>query len=59
MKRGVMAVAVLLACVGCRDAGGPAPAPGVGPGSGSGSVEQELGSIESTVDSMESELAGD
>ncbi|MBM7770654.1 hypothetical protein JOD54_000858 [Actinokineospora baliensis] len=53
MRRALAAVALLLACAACQDTGStPAPSNG-------GSVEQELGSIESTLDNVESELAGD
>ncbi|GLW92434.1 hypothetical protein [Actinokineospora globicatena] len=53
MRRAVVAAAVLLGCVACQDTGST-PAPG-----GTGSVEQDLGGIESTLDNVESELAGD
>ncbi|SES25718.1 hypothetical protein [Actinokineospora terrae] len=54
MRRALVAAVLLLGCAACQDTG---PA-GTGPGS-SGSVEQELGGIESTLDNVESELAGD
>lgn len=51
MKRALTAAALLLACVAC-DRQPSAPAPG---SSGTSDIEQ----IESTLDAIESELAGD
>ncbi|MGQ0839422.1 hypothetical protein [Actinokineospora sp.] len=52
MRRALVAAALLFACAACQQ---DSPSPG----GGSGSVEQEVDQIESTVDSVESELAGD
>jgi hypothetical protein len=54
VRRALIAAVLLVGCVACR---GEAAAPA--PSGGDPSVEQELGSIESTLDKVESELAGD
>ncbi len=47
MKRALVAAALLLGCVACQDS---AP---------TSTVEQQLDQIESTLDNVESDLAGD
>ena len=57
----LIAVPVLLLGAGCRGgvgAGGPdGGSSGGGPGGGDGSVEQQFDDIESTLNSIESEMA--
>ncbi|GAA3009071.1 hypothetical protein LV75_005556 [Actinokineospora diospyrosa] len=52
MRRALTVIALLLACASCKDtSNSPTPS--------NGSIEQELTGIESTLDNVESELAGD
>ena len=53
MRRALVAAVLLVGCVACRGEAERVPT------GGGSSVEQELGSIESTLDSVESDLAGD
>ncbi|PPK64474.1 hypothetical protein V5P93_007075 [Actinokineospora auranticolor] len=53
MRRALLVAVALLACVGCQGRAEPSPAPS--PDSGS----VEIGQIESTLDSVETELSGD
>lgn len=58
----LVAVPVLLFGAGCRGdvgSGGPSGGDSGGSGGSGGSVEQEFDDIESTLDSIESEMRGD
>ena len=56
MLRALIAVTLLLACVACDR--GPETSPSGGPG-GSGVGVSDFDKIDSTLDSIESDLAGD
>ena len=55
----LVAVPVLLLGAGCRGGAGAGGGPSGGSGGGDGSVEQQFDDIESTLDSIESEMAQD
>ncbi|WP_157440378.1 hypothetical protein [Actinokineospora inagensis] len=54
LRKAAVAMVLLLGCVACRANTSTPPAHPTG-----NSVDQELGGVESTLDNVESEMAGD